>query len=143
MSNARDVYAFLIEISMLPSHAPSIRTCETKFPPPSATAIFIGCLISAAFFSAAAITLRASLNVIIFQCPPGRNYYKCRIGRLKALQRKFLRGQFCRLRLTDTSARRKGSEKHRAAVAISDLRAILPDWIRYFWMVTVMGTVAV
>src|ERR1700733_1478034 len=34
-------------------------------PPPSATAIFIGCPISPAFFSAAAITLRASANVTI------------------------------------------------------------------------------
>src|SRR5579871_1615114 len=60
MSNARDVKAFLIEISMLPSHAPSILTWDTRLPPSSATAMFMGCPISAAFFSAAAITLRAS-----------------------------------------------------------------------------------
>src|SRR5215469_14331979 len=66
MSKARDVYAFFIEISMLPSHAPSMRTCATRLPPSSATAMFIGCLISAAFFSAAAMTLRASSSLTIF-----------------------------------------------------------------------------
>src|ERR1051326_2010464 len=45
---------------MLPIQALSIRTCATMFPPSSATAIFIGCPISLAFFSAALITRRAS-----------------------------------------------------------------------------------
>jgi hypothetical protein len=65
MSKALEVNALLIEISMLPIHAPSMRTCETRFPPPSTTAMFIGCPISAAFPSAAAITRRASANVTI------------------------------------------------------------------------------
>src|SRR6266446_681864 len=60
ISNARDVYAFFIEISMLPIQALSIRMWVTMFPPSSATAIFIGCPISVAFFSAALITRRAS-----------------------------------------------------------------------------------
>src|SRR5882724_596910 len=45
---------------MLPIHALSIRMWATMFPPSSATAIFIGCPISLAFFSAALITRRAS-----------------------------------------------------------------------------------
>ena len=60
MSKAREVNAFLIEMSMLPSHAPSILTCETRLPPASHTAMFIGWLICAAFFSAAAMIRRAS-----------------------------------------------------------------------------------
>src|SRR5271167_4402033 len=40
-----------------------MRTWATKLPPPSATAMFIGCPISTDFFSAAAITRRASANV--------------------------------------------------------------------------------
>src|SRR6267142_2735619 len=60
ISNARDVKAFFIEMSMLPIHALSIRMWATMFPPSSATAIFIGCPISLAFFSAALITRRAS-----------------------------------------------------------------------------------
>src|SRR6266849_6456105 len=47
-------------MSMLPIHALSIRMWATMFPPSSATAIFIGCPISLAFFSAALITRRAS-----------------------------------------------------------------------------------
>src|SRR5258705_3128448 len=47
-------------ISMLPIEALSIRMCATMFPPSSATAIFIGCPISFALFSAALITRRAS-----------------------------------------------------------------------------------
>src|SRR5712691_1039458 len=47
-------------MSMLPIQALSIRMCATMFPPSSATAIFIGCPISLAFFSAALITRRAS-----------------------------------------------------------------------------------
>src|SRR6476620_4411274 len=45
---------------MLPIHALFIRMWATMFPPSSATAIFIGCPISLAFFSAALITRRAS-----------------------------------------------------------------------------------
>src|ERR1700730_10041207 len=60
ISNARDVEAFFIEISMLPIQALSIRMWATMFPPSSATAIFIGCPISLALFSAALITRRAS-----------------------------------------------------------------------------------
>src|SRR5882672_6754836 len=45
---------------MLPIQALSIRMWATMFPPSSATAIFIGCPISLAFFSAAPITRRAS-----------------------------------------------------------------------------------
>jgi hypothetical protein len=37
---AREVKALLIEMSMLPIHAPSIRTCATRFPPASTTAMF-------------------------------------------------------------------------------------------------------
>src|SRR5260221_4705215 len=51
-----------MEISMLPIHALSIRTCATMFPPSSATAMFRGLPISLAFFSAALITRRASSN---------------------------------------------------------------------------------
>src|SRR5260370_14401778 len=47
-------------MSMLPIQALSIRMCATMFPPSSATAIFIGCPISFALFSAALITRRAS-----------------------------------------------------------------------------------
>src|SRR5882672_3502386 len=60
MSKARDVNAFFWAMSMLPIQALSMRTCATRLPPSSATAMFIGCPISEAFFSAAAITLRAS-----------------------------------------------------------------------------------
>src|SRR5437016_10225274 len=45
---------------MLPIQALSIRIWATMFPPSSATAIFIGCPISLALFSAALITRRAS-----------------------------------------------------------------------------------
>src|SRR6202790_2717786 len=62
MSNARDVYAFFMETSMLPIHALSIRTCATMFPPSSATAMFMGWPISVAFFSAALIMRRAASN---------------------------------------------------------------------------------
>src|SRR5258705_2264994 len=47
-------------MSMLPIQALSIRMWATMFPPSSATAIFIGCPISVALFSAALITRRAS-----------------------------------------------------------------------------------
>src|SRR5258707_732843 len=50
---------------MLPIQAPSMRTWETRLPPSSTTAIFMGCLISTAFCSAAAMTLRASSSVSI------------------------------------------------------------------------------
>src|SRR5438552_5966636 len=45
---------------MLPIEALFIRLWATMFPPSSSTAIFIGCPISLAFFSAALITRRAS-----------------------------------------------------------------------------------
>src|SRR5882724_6660877 len=45
---------------MLPIQALFMRMWATMFPPSSATAIFIGCPISLAFFSAALITRRAS-----------------------------------------------------------------------------------
>src|SRR5882724_5723215 len=48
---------------MLPIQALSIRMWATMFPPSSATAIFIGCPISMAFFSAALITRRASSSL--------------------------------------------------------------------------------
>src|SRR5207253_1099199 len=48
---------------MLPIQALSIRMWVTMFPPSSATAIFIGCPISLAFFSAALITRRASSSI--------------------------------------------------------------------------------
>src|SRR5439155_21803951 len=48
---------------MLPIQALSIRMWATMFPPSSATAIFIGCPISLAFFSAALITRRASSSI--------------------------------------------------------------------------------
>src|SRR5262245_18259524 len=47
---------------MLPIHALSIRTCATRLPPSSATAMFIAWPTSLAFFSAALITRRASSN---------------------------------------------------------------------------------
>src|SRR6267154_152895 len=82
MSNARDVYAFFIEISMLPIHALSIRTCATMFPPWSATAMFTGWPISLAFFSAALITRRASSNFTAvigspFMCRQARSSLAC------------------------------------------------------------------
>src|SRR5437879_13830768 len=45
---------------MLPIPALSLRMLVTMFPPSSSTAIFIGCPVSLAFFSAALITRRAS-----------------------------------------------------------------------------------
>jgi hypothetical protein len=45
--------------------APSIRAWAIRFPPASATAIFIGWPISAALLSAAAIIFRASFKVIM------------------------------------------------------------------------------
>ncbi len=65
MSKAREVKAFLIEISILPSHASSMRTWATRLPPLSATAMFIGWPSSFAFFSAAAMIVRASSRVTI------------------------------------------------------------------------------
>jgi hypothetical protein len=40
-----------------------MRACETRLPPASTTAMFMGCLMSAAFFSAAAMMVRASARV--------------------------------------------------------------------------------
>src|SRR5438128_12595319 len=45
---------------MLPIPALSIRMWVTMFPPSSASAIFIGCTVSLAFYSHALITRRAS-----------------------------------------------------------------------------------
>src|SRR5260370_5703866 len=55
----------LTEMSVLPIQAASMRTWETRLPPSSTTATFIGCLISTAFFSAAAMIFRASSSVIV------------------------------------------------------------------------------
>src|SRR5258708_14350802 len=65
ISKAADVNALLIEMSMLPMQAPSMRTWDTRLPPSSTTAMFIGCLISTAFCSAAAMIFRASSSVIV------------------------------------------------------------------------------
>jgi hypothetical protein len=62
MSKARAVNALLIEMSMLPIGAPSIRMCATRLPPTSATAMLSGWPISFALASPAAITRRASSN---------------------------------------------------------------------------------
>src|SRR5579884_171596 len=67
MSKAREVKALLMAMSMLPSHAPSMRSKASRFPPSSTTAMFIGWPISEAFFSAAAITLRARSRVIMYR----------------------------------------------------------------------------
>src|SRR5690606_26191675 len=64
MSNALEVKALLIEISILPIQAPSMRTWEIKFPPASTTAIFMGWPISSALRSAASINDLACANVI-------------------------------------------------------------------------------
>src|SRR5436190_20652424 len=74
MSNALDVHALLIEISILPTQALSMRTCATRLPPESTTAMFIGWPISSAFFSAAAIIRLASASVTIIS-PPGKDYF--------------------------------------------------------------------
>src|SRR5438270_1496409 len=65
MSKAREVQAFLMEMSMEPSQALSMRTWAMRLPPASATAMFMGWPISAAFFSAAAMMRRASASWII------------------------------------------------------------------------------
>src|SRR4051794_1865573 len=92
MSKARLVQAFLIEMSTLPIHAPSIRTCATRLPPASATAMFIGWPISWAFFSAAAITRRASFNVIMrFLLQEGK--LEARSWKLEVGGREFCRRQ--------------------------------------------------
>src|SRR5580693_3733472 len=62
-----------MEISMLPIHALSIRTCATMFPPSSATAMFMGWPISVAFFSAAPIMRRASSNFTAVMGSPFRD----------------------------------------------------------------------
>ena len=48
---------------MLPIQALSIRTCATRLPPESTTAMFMGWPISCAFFSPAAMILLASSSV--------------------------------------------------------------------------------
>src|SRR5271157_5377434 len=55
---------------MLPIQAPSMRTWATRLPPSSATAMFMGCPISCAFFSAAAMTRRASARFTPAIRPP-------------------------------------------------------------------------
>src|SRR5215210_3917178 len=50
---------------MLPTNAPSIRTWALRLPPASTTAMSIGCPISLAFCSAAAMTCRASSSVMV------------------------------------------------------------------------------
>jgi len=65
MSKARAVKALLIEMSTLPIHAPSIRAWQTRLPPASTTAMFIGWASSPALFSPAAMTRRASCNVTL------------------------------------------------------------------------------
>src|SRR5438552_2952295 len=62
-----------MEISMLPIHALSIRTCATMFPPSSATAMFMSWPISVAFFSAAPIMRRASSNFTAVMGSPFRD----------------------------------------------------------------------
>jgi len=69
-SELHEVYAFFIETSMLPIQELSIRTWATMFPPSSATAMFMGCPISCAFFSAAPITRRASSSFTADMRPP-------------------------------------------------------------------------
>src|SRR3954454_9157484 len=49
-------------MSILPSQAPSMRTCATRLPPASTTARFIGWLISVAWASPAARTRFASAS---------------------------------------------------------------------------------
>src|SRR5450755_1362147 len=65
MSKARAVQALSMEMSMLPIQALSMRTCATRLPPKSTTAMFMGCPISRAFSSAASMTRLASVNVTI------------------------------------------------------------------------------
>ena len=60
MSNAREVNALLMAISMLPIQAPSIRSKATRFAPASTTAMFIGTPISFAFSRPARMTFRAA-----------------------------------------------------------------------------------
>src|SRR5213593_4994007 len=55
MSNQRAVRALRIEMSMLPSHAPSMRANAFRLPPASTTAISMRVLSCAAFFFAAAM----------------------------------------------------------------------------------------
>src|SRR4029077_6580472 len=71
-----------MEISMLPIHALSIRTCATMFPPSSATAMFMGWPISLAFFSAALITRRASSNFTAVIGSPLCVMWRLQIGEL-------------------------------------------------------------
>src|ERR1700693_199610 len=80
---------------MLPIHALSIRTCATMFPPPSATAMFIGWPISLAFFSAALITRRASSNFTAAMSSPFMCYAATEI--FLFLSRLLVSGFCCRL----------------------------------------------
>ena len=77
ISKALEVKALLIEMSTLPIHAPSIRTCETGFPPPSTTAIFVGWPISYPLASAAATDATRSASqdhhfLLKVNCPIGQ-----------------------------------------------------------------------
>ena len=65
MSKALAVNALLIAMSILPNHAPSIRMKALRFVPASTTAMFIGCPISFAFASPAAMTRCAFSRVIM------------------------------------------------------------------------------
>src|ERR1700722_2736810 len=61
-------------MSILPSHAPSMRAKAVRLAPASTTAMFIGCPISFAFAIAAAMIGCALSNVImIVELPIGRS----------------------------------------------------------------------
>ena len=64
MSKKRAVRAFLMEMSMLPSQAPSMRAKALRFPPASTTAMFIKVSISAAFCCAASTRACACAKVM-------------------------------------------------------------------------------
>src|SRR2546426_10932776 len=63
MSNQRAVRALRIEMSMLPSHAPSMRANAFRLPPASTTAISMRVLSCAAFFLAAPTIVSDASNV--------------------------------------------------------------------------------
>src|SRR5580704_6982948 len=76
MSKAREVQAFLMEMSMEPIQALSMRTWAMRLPPASATAMFMGWPISFAFFSAAAMMRRASASWIILLLFVQKKYWE-------------------------------------------------------------------
>jgi hypothetical protein len=110
MSKARAVNAFLIEMSMLPIQASSIRTCATRFPPASATAMFIGWPIFVAFFCAAAITRCASSSLTIGTSAMAGTHHPAIESSweehmvMQDLSRKFTRGRRDRLLVPSTRA---------------------------------------